>query len=94
MAQRVRIECINKSPRQDPHKRIENVGGRNDDGTRWKLTEEQAISSIDRGQYSFWVSAGGQAVNVIVASHEGHRYLKTESDGLHPNNLLALPECP
>jgi hypothetical protein len=94
MAQRVRIECINKSPRQDPHKRIENVGGRNDDETRWKMTEERAINAIEGGKYSFWVSAGGHAVNVIVAIHEGHKYLKTESDGLQPDNLLSLPECP
>ena len=32
--------------------------------------------------------------NVIVAVHNGNKYIKTENDGLHPNNLLALPECP
>jgi Protein of unknown function (DUF3892) len=94
MAQRVRIECINKSPRQDPHRRIENIGGRNDDETRWKMSEERAINAIEGGKYSFWVSAAGQAVNVIVDTHEGHKYLKTEADGLEPNNLLSLPECP
>jgi Protein of unknown function (DUF3892) len=94
MAQQVRIECINKSPRQDPHLRIQNVGGQNGDGTRWKMAEAQAISSIESGKYSFWVSVGGQSVNVIVERHEGHKYLKTDADGLQPNNLLSLPECP
>jgi len=32
--------------------------------------------------------------NIIVAvSKYGHKYLKTESDGEEPNNLLSLPEC-
>lgn len=93
MADRVRIECINKTPRQDPHLRIRNVGGQNGDGTHWKLSEDEAIAAIDRGTYSFYVSAGGQAVNVIIATHEGHKYLKTEADSLQPNNLLSLPEC-
>ena len=94
MAQQVRIECINKSPRQDPHLRIHNVGGQNGDGTRWRMAESEAISSIESGKYSFWVSAGGHSVNVEVATHEGRKYLKTEADGLQPNNLLSLPECP
>ena len=94
MAQRVRIECVNKTPRQDPHLRIENVGGVNGEGSRWKMSETDAIAAIENGTYSFYVSVNRQAVNVIVATHEGHKYLKTEADGLHPNNLLSLDECP
>jgi hypothetical protein len=95
MAKRIRIECINKTPRRDPHRRIENVGGNNDDGTRWKMSEERAIQSFENGAYSFYVKVGGQSVvDVIVATHEDHKYLKTEADGLQPNNLLSLPECP
>ncbi|MFI5246011.1 MAG: DUF3892 domain-containing protein [Gemmatimonadales bacterium] len=36
----------------------------------------------------------GKSVWVIIATHNGNEYLKTEADGVHPNNLLALPECP
>lgn len=36
----------------------------------------------------------GSVVSVIVAvSRFGNKYLKTEADGEHPNNLLSLPEC-
>jgi hypothetical protein len=94
MADRIRIECINKSPRQDPHKRIESVGGNNDDGTRWKMSEDRAIQAIENRTYSFYVSVNGQSVDVIIATHERHKYLKTKADGLQPNNLLSLPECP
>ena len=92
--QTVRVQCVNKTPRQDPHHRIQNIGGVNPDGTRWKMSEDNAIAYMKAGRYSFWTTAQGKSVWVIIATHEGREYLKTEADGLHPNNLLALPECP
>ncbi len=82
-----RIECINKQPREDPHKRIEHVGGRG-----WKLTTDEAIANIENGE-SYVVVAGEHTANVIVAEHNGHKYLKTEADGYSPDNLLSLAEC-
>jgi hypothetical protein len=88
------ILCINKSDRLDPHERILSIGGRNSDGTNWKLSQQDAIEGIEQGNWTFYVRQGGHAVNVIVSvSRFRNKYLKTESDGEHPNNLLALPEC-
>jgi hypothetical protein len=39
MAQNVQIQCINKTPRQDAHDRIKNVGGFNADQTRWQMPQ-------------------------------------------------------
>jgi hypothetical protein len=94
MAQQVQIQCINKSDRTNPHERILRVGGTNQDGTRWRLTQEDAIAGIEGGRWQFYVSVNGQTVWVIVAvSRYGNKYLKTTADGEHPNNLLSLPEC-
>lgn len=77
------------------HERIRNVGGINANGTRWRLSEADAIQGIKDGKWSFYVERPrGHVVRVIVATRLGHEYLKTEADGEQPDNLLALPECP
>jgi hypothetical protein len=94
MAQSVEISCVNKQPRTDPHQRISYVGGRNPDGTRWKLSLDDAIAGIESGKWTFWTMGGGYRANVVIAWHNMNKYLKTVADTVQPDNLLALPECP
>jgi hypothetical protein len=92
----VQVHCVNKTDRYNPHERIHRIGGVNADGTRWALPLDEAIAGIKQGKWQFYVERpAGHRVNVIIArSNYGNEYLKTETDGEQPDNLLALPECP
>jgi hypothetical protein len=88
------ILCINRRTRTDPHERILFVGGVNNDRTHWKLALDEAIAGIKNGKWTFWTMGSGKRTDVIVATHNGNEYLKTRADGVQPDNLLALPDCP
>ena len=68
--------------------------GQENAGSRWKKSQTTVISEIDARVNTFYTRVNGVRANFIVATHNGHKYIKTENDGLHPNNLLSLPECP
>lgn len=87
------VTCITKRERENPHERIQGIGGI-ERAIRWWRSEDAAIADVERDGTSYYVSVKGRSVWVIVATHNGRKYLKTEADGYEPNNLLALPECP
>jgi Protein of unknown function (DUF3892) len=92
---RIQIQCINKTDRNNPHERIKNCGGTNND-TRWKKAQEEVVKDIDNKINQYFVKVGGyREVDVIVETSQwGNKYIKTTEDGEQPNNLLSLPECP
>ncbi|WP_111733072.1 DUF3892 domain-containing protein [Roseovarius amoyensis] len=89
-----KIDCIEKEDRYDPTEAITHVGGLNHNGTRWRITQKEAIRRIESGENQFYVENGGRRTDVIVAvSRFGNKYIKTKADDYEPNNLLSLRTC-
>ena len=67
----------------------------NPDGTRWKMSEAEAVIGMKEGKLRFWTAGGKKSVWVVTAkSASGREYLKAEADWVQPATLLALPDCP
>ena len=95
MAQYFHIRCVVRTDKANAHERIHSVGGVKPDGSRWKLTQDKAISYIQDGTYAFYMEKpGGHRLDVIVATTAYGNYLKTVADREHPDKLLSLPTCP
>ncbi len=87
------IKCIDKNRQFDPDNRITRIGGVLK-GEPWSLSQAEAIARIESGTHKFWVSVGGISSWVVVAtSSSGNKYIKTNIDREHPENLLRLPAC-
>jgi hypothetical protein len=92
--ERYLIHCISRSDLMNHDRRISHVGGVNRDGTHWRLSVDDTISAIETGRWSFYIVQGGRELPVaITVSKYGSKYIKTAEDKLHPDSLLALPEC-
>jgi len=87
------VTCATKKGNNyDPYERITDLGGHSTKGN-FHMTSEDMIRDIESGKYSYWVNVGGKTVEIIVATRNGRKYLKTTTDGYEPNNLLALGDC-
>lgn len=91
----LRITGVARHMSGSPQSRIYAVGGDRPGGGSWRLSVEDAIKAIRRGDRFYVEEAIGHPVNVEIAVTGGGReYLRTEADSDEPNNLLALPELP
>ncbi len=91
----IKITCINKDAgyHQNPHKAIRGLGWTNDiTGQVGWSTRLQMYDFVIKGGEAY-VSSGLTRARLMVAIHEGTRYVKTIADETKRDNLLYLPEC-
>lgn len=89
---RYRADCITKrGSHWNPHERIQALGGQSP--TRWYDNEDNIIAAIERRTSTYYTMVNNREAEIIVATQNGRKYLKTVSDGYAPNNLLNLAEC-
>lgn len=91
MAGTYQVTC-HKPDNADKDRRLQGVGGPGGGG--WYRGVDQMIALIDGGDKFWTVDQAKNSVWLIVSSRNGRKYIKTTSDGLEPNNFLALPHCP
>jgi ABC-type hemin transport system substrate-binding protein len=88
------ITFVTTRRRKEPHMVISHVGGKFTTGKPWKITVAEAVANIESARHTFHVKVNGQPVEVVVAVHQGNKYVKTAKDGEQPEQLLALPTSP
>ncbi|WP_429461838.1 DUF3892 domain-containing protein [Paraburkholderia sp. JPY465] len=95
MAQRIQVLCIRKTRKQRRHQAISHIGGKNPDGSRWKISAKDAINGIETGRWSFYVGVDGQPADDVLVwkTPEGHKFLRTGHDVTTADDLLSLPQC-
>jgi Protein of unknown function (DUF3892) len=84
------ISVVHRAYSHDPHERVDAVSGTNSDRTRWTLSQAAAIAAIEAGTDEFFVDASGETIRVVVQTHGGQKYLKSEREKTHPDDLLRL----
>ena len=90
----LQVMCVQRRHHSNPCERIVAIGGVRHDGSRWHLTELQAITAIKTGAAHFFVPAAGRTTRIVVDHQKAREYLKTQDDGEAPEGLLDLPDCP
>ncbi|MGA2242675.1 MAG: DUF3892 domain-containing protein [Verrucomicrobiota bacterium] len=94
MAILLEVKWVDKSDQPDPHQRIRAIGGDSME-LRWKHSQAEAIESIERGLFAYYVEKDAHALKLDVGlTADGKKYLTIQADGKHPQSLLDLPECP
>lgn len=92
-----RIDFVRKSPRHDPHKRIEEVGGFIDGHPTsiWRCSLDTAIQHALNNGFRFYTKVNGQYSEVrLHRGPSGLLHFRTEPDNTVIDNLLSLPNFP
>ncbi len=84
------ISSVGRAYSRDPLERIASIGGVNADHTRWNLSQPAAIALIEQGTDEFFFRLEDQVVRVVVLARGGEKYLQSERETTHPDDLLNL----
>ena len=85
---------VSRAYSRDPLERVESISGVNSDHTPWKLSQAAAIAVIEASTDEFFVQAGDQVVKLVVLTRGGEKYLQSEREKTHPDDLLNLTVGP
>ncbi|CAM2885851.1 DUF3892 domain-containing protein [Rariglobus hedericola] len=84
------VSTVNRAYSRDPLERIESIAGVNSDLTRWSFSQSAAIERIEAGTDAFTIKSGGEIIKVVVHVQGGEKYLQSEREKTHPDDLIHL----
>lgn len=84
------VSTVNRAYSSDPLERIESISGVNADRTRWSFSQAAAVARIEAGTDAFTIKSGDDVVRVVVHVHGGEKYLQSEREKTHPDDLIHL----
>ena len=84
------VSIVNRAYSSDPLERIESIAGVNADRTRWSFSQAAAVALIEAGTDAFSIKTGDMVVKVVVYAHCGEKYLQSEREKTHPDDLIHL----
>ena len=84
------VSTVNRAYSSDPLERIESISGVNADRTRWSFSQAAAVARIEAGTDAFTINTGDDVVRVVVHVHRGEKYLQSEREKTHPDDLIHL----
>ena len=87
------VTTVNRAYSRDPLERIESIGGVNADRTRWLFSQSVAIARIEAGTDEFFATTDTAVVKLVVRSYHGEKYLQSEREQTHPDELLHLNQA-
>ena len=82
------VTSLTRAYSHDPLERIDSIGGVNADRSRWQLSQAEAIIAIETRSDEFFITADGLPVKLVVHTHRQQKYLKSEREATHPDDLL------
>jgi hypothetical protein len=84
------VSRVSRAYSRNPFERVESIGGMNSDHTPWKFSQTTAISLIESGTDEFVFRAADQTIKLVVRTHGGEKYLQSEREKTHPDDLFNL----
>jgi hypothetical protein len=94
MAIVLKVKWIDRSDQPEPHQRIRHIGGESRE-LRWKHTQSQAIESIERGLFAYYVEKDAHALVLRVGlTADGKKHLTLQAGGEQAHILFDLPGYP
>jgi hypothetical protein len=82
------ISTVGRAYSTDPLERIAFISGTNANNTSWSLSQPAAVTLIEQGTDEFFFQQGDVSVRVVVLTSGGEKYLQSEREKTHPDDML------